>query len=141
MNDELGKGCGRKRSRPNGVTPDVCLKELQKSMKTLSQNMKSCIFWDITPRSPLNVNRRFGGTYHLHLWGRKISRGRNQGESRWQGGLLCLSQAFTSVDFQWTTRRYIPEYSALRDHSCENLKSYIGKHSSCAGRDLNRGQV
>jgi hypothetical protein len=26
--------------------------------------MKSTIFWDITPCSPLNVNRRFGGTYY-----------------------------------------------------------------------------
>jgi hypothetical protein len=29
--------------------------------------MKSNIFWDITPYSLLSVNRRFGGTYHLHL--------------------------------------------------------------------------
>jgi hypothetical protein len=29
--------------------------------------MKNTIFWDITPCSPLKVNRRFGGTYHLHL--------------------------------------------------------------------------
>jgi hypothetical protein len=27
--------------------------------------MKSTIFWDITPCSPLNINRRFGGTYCL----------------------------------------------------------------------------
>jgi hypothetical protein len=27
--------------------------------------MKSCIFWDITPCSPLKVNRRFGGTCRL----------------------------------------------------------------------------
>jgi hypothetical protein len=33
--------------------------------------MKSIIFWDITPCSPLSVNRRFGGTYRLHLQGRK----------------------------------------------------------------------
>jgi hypothetical protein len=33
--------------------------------------MKSSIFWDITPCSPLSVNRRFGGTYRLHLQGRK----------------------------------------------------------------------
>jgi hypothetical protein len=32
--------------------------------------MKSTIFWDITPCSPLSVNRRFGGTYRLHLQGR-----------------------------------------------------------------------
>jgi hypothetical protein len=50
--------------------------------------MKSTIFWDITPCSPLKVNRRFGGTYRLHLQGRKISRARNQRESRWQAGVL-----------------------------------------------------
>jgi hypothetical protein len=33
--------------------------------------MKSTIFWDITSCSPLSVNRRFGGTYRLHLRGRK----------------------------------------------------------------------
>jgi hypothetical protein len=33
--------------------------------------MKSTIFWDIKPCSPLSVNRKFGGTYHLHLQGRK----------------------------------------------------------------------
>jgi hypothetical protein len=27
--------------------------------------MKSTILWDITPCSPLSVNRRFGGTYRL----------------------------------------------------------------------------
>jgi hypothetical protein len=29
-------------------------------------NWKITIFWDITPCSSLNVNRRFGGTYSLH---------------------------------------------------------------------------
>jgi hypothetical protein len=33
--------------------------------------VKSTIFWDITPCSPLSVNRRFGGTYRLHLQVRK----------------------------------------------------------------------
>jgi hypothetical protein len=51
--------------------------------------MKSAIFWDITPCSPLKVNRRFGGTYDLHHQGRKISRARYQLESR-----LCLKPAF-----------------------------------------------
>jgi hypothetical protein len=35
------------------------------------------IFWDITPCSLVKVNRRFGGTYRLHLQGR-ISRARYQ---------------------------------------------------------------
>jgi hypothetical protein len=29
--------------------------------------IKSTVFWDITPCSPLKVNRRFGGTYSLYL--------------------------------------------------------------------------
>jgi hypothetical protein len=36
--------------------------------------MKSFIFWDITPCSLLKVNRRFGGTCHLHLQGLRVSR-------------------------------------------------------------------
>jgi hypothetical protein len=31
----------------------------------------------------------------------------------------------TSVEFQLTARRYIPEYSTPHNHRCENLKSYI----------------
>jgi hypothetical protein len=34
--------------------------------------MKSTIFWDVTPSSSLKVNRRFGGTYRLHLQGLRI---------------------------------------------------------------------
>jgi hypothetical protein len=33
--------------------------------------MKSTIFWDTTPCSPLSVNGRFGGTYRLHHQNRK----------------------------------------------------------------------
>jgi hypothetical protein len=44
--------------------------------------IKSCIFWDITPCSPLKVNLRFGVTCRLHLQGQRISRARNQCESR-----------------------------------------------------------
>jgi hypothetical protein len=29
--------------------------------------MRSTIFWDTTPCSPFNANRRFGGTYRLHF--------------------------------------------------------------------------
>jgi hypothetical protein len=74
--------------------------------------IKSSAFWDITPYSSLKVNRRFGGTYRLHLEGRRI---RNQRENRWQAEQL--------IDFQWTTGRYIPEDRTLHNHSWENLKS------------------
>jgi hypothetical protein len=33
--------------------------------------MKIIIFWDITPCRPLSVNLLFGGTYRLHLQGRR----------------------------------------------------------------------
>jgi hypothetical protein len=33
--------------------------------------MKSIIFWDMTPSSLLSFNRRFGGTYRLHLQGQR----------------------------------------------------------------------
>jgi hypothetical protein len=46
--------------------------------------IKITIFWDITPCSPLNVNRRFGGTYRLQLQGQRISLERKQRGSRWQ---------------------------------------------------------
>jgi hypothetical protein len=38
--------------------------------------MKSSVFWDIVPCSPLKVNRRLGGTCRLHLQGRRINQPR-----------------------------------------------------------------
>jgi hypothetical protein len=82
--------------------------------------MKSTIFWDITPCSSLSVNRCFGGTYRLHLQGRRISRARNQRESRSHPlnlfstltmETICSSE--TSVDTQRTTRRYVPKDGTL----------------------------
>jgi hypothetical protein len=63
--------------------------------------MKNSIFRDITPCSPLKVNRRFGETCLIHL-------------------VSCLAYSSsmkmketypseTSVDFQQNTRHYIPE--------------------------------
>jgi hypothetical protein len=56
---------------------------LQLSYKTMFQSvgfeiltavvMKSAIFWDITPYNPLKVSQRLGGTYRLHLQGRRIT--------------------------------------------------------------------
>jgi hypothetical protein len=85
--------------------------------------MKTVIFWNITECSPLKVNRRFGGTYCLLLQGRRISRARNKPESRCQAELCCCFSILkmeatcsseTSVDFQQTTRRYIPEDTTSR---------------------------
>jgi hypothetical protein len=77
--------------------------------------MKSSISWDITPYSPLNVNLCFGGTYVLHLQGRKIRRPRNQHKAGGkQRNLLSESSGSseTSVEFQLAIYRYI-----LKDRS------------------------
>jgi hypothetical protein len=74
----------------------------------------------------LRVNRRFGRTYRLLLQSRKMSWARNQRESRWQADCDCsdylstlkmevihVCSSKTSVDYQRTTRRYIPEDGTL----------------------------
>jgi hypothetical protein len=43
--------------------------------------MESTIFWDITPCSPLKINRRLGGKCRLRLQGRRISRGKTSGKA------------------------------------------------------------
>jgi hypothetical protein len=60
--------------------------------------MNSIIFCDMTPCSPLSFNRRFGGTYRLHLQGR---RNRLSKTSKQAG------------ETQRTTRRHIPEDNTL----------------------------
>jgi hypothetical protein len=62
--------------------------------------MKSTIFWDITPCSPLRVNRRFGGTYCLRFQGGRISRERNQRESRWQAEPTDVSEEHIASIFR-----------------------------------------
>jgi hypothetical protein len=88
--------------------------------------MKNPIMWDITPFLPLKSNRRFRGTCRIHVRGRRISQASihreasgKQVHSNLLFGLLlglkmeetCSSK--TSIDFQWTTRRYIPENRTL----------------------------
>jgi hypothetical protein len=43
--------------------------------------LRSDILWNVTPCSPIVVDRRFVGTYCLHLQGRRVSQARNQQEA------------------------------------------------------------
>jgi hypothetical protein len=74
---------------------------------------KCFAFWDITPCNQFKVNRLFGGKYRLHLQRRRVSYARIQREARSKQSLLFRMDAIcsseTPVDFQRTTRRYIPE--------------------------------
>jgi hypothetical protein len=77
---------------------------------SLDVAMKIIIICDITPCSLLSFNRRFGGTYCLHLQGR-----RNK----------FSKKPATSVETQRTIWRHIPEDDTLHNYHCGNLKSYI----------------
>jgi hypothetical protein len=75
---------------------------LNKQLKRPQANikLKSTIFWDITPCSPLSVNWRFGGTYRLHLQDRKNKLGKK---------LVWKQVASRSLFFLlWRWRRYVP---------------------------------
>jgi hypothetical protein len=93
--------------------------------------VKSTALWDIKQCSPVSVNRRFGGTYRLHLQGRKISESKRKAcflacnlLPRWFLAEFIFSilkmeaiySSETSVDTQW---RHIPEDCTLR--SCYRL--------------------
>jgi hypothetical protein len=72
--------------------------------------VKSNIFWNKTPCSPLKINRRFGGTYRLLLQGRRVSRQETSVKARGK------KNKQTSVHFQLNTRRYIADDNTLYNH-------------------------
>jgi hypothetical protein len=91
-----------------------------------ARNLMSC--WDVVPCRSC-VNRRFGGTYRLHLQCRKISL---QLPAR-AGFLLvdfctlkmeAISCSETSVHTR-STRHYIPENGILSSHRCVKLRYYL----------------
>jgi hypothetical protein len=87
--------------------------------------MKSINFWDITPCGPLNVNRRFGGTYGLHHQGRRIAQQETRGcachlihadfllglffDPEDVGDMFLRNVGLLSTDY----RRYTPEDNTL----------------------------
>jgi hypothetical protein len=98
--------------------------------------MKSYIFMDITPCSPSKVIRRFGEARCFHLWGWRIRQASSQHEASNMKIFACMfytcftvvscltysstlkieatCSSETSVDFQLTTRCYIPEDRTLQ---------------------------
>jgi hypothetical protein len=86
--------------------------------------MMSSIFWDITPCNPLKHNQCFGGMCRLHFKDQRIRQARNKpGISACHIAFTLVSylayssalkmeatySSETLVEFQRTTRRYIPE--------------------------------
>jgi hypothetical protein len=95
---------------------------LRKTTKTLKQD-KNPIFWDITPCSPLKVDRRFGVSYRIHLQVRRISQARNQHEARSKQSSASSILKVEAIYSSETSEDYtaIPGDKAVHNHSCENL--------------------
>jgi hypothetical protein len=118
------------------LTVNSLLKFLNQNLIQTVFYMKISIFWDITPSSPLKINRSFGRTCRLHHQDRWINRARTSSAFTLDSCLAysstlkteetCPSE--TSVDFQRTTRQYIPEDRTVHDNRYENLQSYIIFH-------------
>jgi hypothetical protein len=71
----------------------------------------------------VEIQQTFRKKCQLHLRSRRVIQKRNQRETESKQTLkieTCFPE--TSVEFQQTTRRYIPE-DITHKHSCENVKS------------------
>jgi hypothetical protein len=78
--------------------------------------------WDVAPYRNF-VNRRFGGTYRIHLQIIRYPRAMNQCEQVAVNSYLeAIRSSETSVDTR-STRRHIPEDRIIHSHRSENLKS------------------
>jgi hypothetical protein len=106
--------------------------------------LKSHIYWDIMSYSPLIFNRRFRGTYGHHFRGRRISQDRNKHEAELAICFIlfpCLAHSSTlmegicssetSIDFQRTTWRYIPEDRTLPNHRYSTTYGLPSAEESC----------
>jgi hypothetical protein len=89
--------------------------------------MKNTVFWDVAPCRSC-VNQRFGGTYRLHLQGKKNPRVRNQRKQV----AVCSSWFLTRGFFlPWRWRRYVPPKrwftQDLHGATSQKTVSFIGK--------------
>jgi hypothetical protein len=71
-------------------------------------HLKNSIFWDITPYSLVKINLCFrGGTYRLHLQGRRIIQTRNRHVARSKQTQKVQAILLWNVGFHRITQRYI----------------------------------
>jgi hypothetical protein len=73
--------------------------------------MNSSICWDKTPCGLVKFNRRFEGTYFLHL---QVQRAKKETTMKQAAGIWVTCSSETSIDFHRITRRYIPEDRTLQ---------------------------
>jgi hypothetical protein len=88
-----------------------------------AMTMKSAVFLDMTSSNQVEVHRRFGGTYRLHLQSRRVIHESNQQETNskrcWLAYCLALkmetARSFEMSEFYWTTRHHIAEWGSLKN--------------------------
>jgi hypothetical protein len=111
LTEKLNHGC------EDVIHNSFCKMLLLCEHRILLTILKIATFWDITPCSPLKVNRRFEGTYRLQLQGRKISRAKHKLET---GGRIWRWKRYIPpkhrLTFNGTTQRYSPEDRTLHNH-------------------------
>lgn len=86
---------------------------------------KSLVFWDITPRNQLKVNRSFRGTFLLHFNGRNINQLRNQHEAGNKHGFHgAIFHKRTIGGHHWEKlKSYLPYISYL--HKLRKINAYL----------------
>jgi hypothetical protein len=102
--------------------------------------MKNAVFWDMAPCSSC-VNWRFGGTYRLHLQGRKISE-QGASVSRWFqpvcSHLLTLVAHTHTHTHTYTERHILTLQYVLSPAQCSHsdLHAHSNLHASMRYRQL-----
>jgi hypothetical protein len=87
--------------------------------------MKNAVFWDVAQCRSC-VNRRFGGTYRLHLQGRKI-RERGTSVSRWlQFSRYVPPKRRFTQDLHGTTSQKMALFFVTIVLSCRNAFIFTG---------------
>jgi hypothetical protein len=82
--------------------------------------MNSSVFWVITPFILSKVNWSFWRTCCLHLQCWRVA--------QFYSSTIQMDATYsfeTSLNFQWTTQRYIPEHGIRHNRCHEIFKSYI----------------
>jgi hypothetical protein len=103
--------------------PASCLPALNNYFEGFQFLTAVVIFWDITPCSPLRVNR--GGTCRLHLQGRRIRQARNQSEPAsfacytLYTSLLIIVIDWSNNNSLWFLKRWGISWPAKKILSCQ----------------------
>jgi hypothetical protein len=85
--------------------------------------MKSSVLWNITPRSSLKANRRFGGTCSLNPEGWRVSKVIYQSDTVGKQGLAICFNAGLSEGTEDEGKRHVPTKRRLTFNGLQGVTS------------------